>query len=268
MSDKIVHIVFQVLNFFSNPSESSHYNLSSDEKLLLLFLAKHKGQKGIYPAIKTLSKELARDVRAIKRTLRRLQDKKLLTIEFNLGKSSYYTLTFLSTGSGVDTTTYQEGVVASTPPEGWRPHHGGSGVHTTQSIQINNPINKTERARTNRALPLSVDFLPNDKAKDLCKNKNLDLNSMIQKFRLISQAQGKTYVDEQAAFELFILNEKTDNKSNTVVNIQTKKEVEKNVEELCTGCKRPTYYCSCKLASRETNLKFMKEIKEKFLKSY
>ena len=176
MQSKTIHIVFQVLNFLSQACLSGQYDLSSDEKLLLLFLAKHKGVRGIYPSVITLSKELQRNETNIRRSLKRLKDKNLILIEYIPGKSSQYTLLLpeiLSTTPGVHALPASMLPPAPTPGHPGRTRVDTPGVHAPQSERVNNPLNKTERARKKTALALSVDFDPTPESCDIAKRCGL-----------------------------------------------------------------------------------------------
>ena len=146
---KEIHIVFKVLNFIFG-SLSLPYNLSPDEERMLIALARHYGPRGIYPSNSTLAKELKRHRTNIIKTVTRLEEKKLITVEREEGKSNHYNFrlpcetrsvdatTNLSTTRSVDATPSVDatGPVAST--------HKTRSVGTTQSIQI---INTEEQLR-------------------------------------------------------------------------------------------------------------------------
>jgi hypothetical protein len=194
VQNKTIHIVFQILNFLSNPILSAVYELSSDEKLLLLFLSKHKGVKGIYPSVLTLAKELQRSDSAIRRSLRRLQSKNLIKILHIPGKSSLYQLFIpsvdLSTTLGVDASTEQnldDQPLASTLGQSMRGRQDTPSVDARQSIKRNNTkLNKTERsARKKAALPLSDDFEPTRETVQEAKRVGLtydEANYELEKF--------------------------------------------------------------------------------------
>lgn len=91
MSKRDVHIVFQVLNFLHG-NESSLFNLTPIEKLILINLASHLGRKGIYPSIFTICKELKLTKWPIIRALQSLELKTLLFIEKSTGKANHYKL--------------------------------------------------------------------------------------------------------------------------------------------------------------------------------
>ncbi len=208
MYDKPLHIVFQVLNFLGNQILSSPYDLSADEKLLLIFLSKHKGHRGIYPSVLTLAKELQRSESAIRRSLRRLKKKNLIIIDQIPGKSSQYTLILpdldLSTAPGVHAQGYMDIPQASTPGGGKRPRLDTPGVHARQSIQSNNPMNNTERARMKRAAPLSDDFEPNKQTCKAAQNLGLtedEANFEFDKFMTHHQALGSEKKNWDKALE-------------------------------------------------------------------
>lgn len=186
---KTVHIVFQVLNFLSRPHLSADYNLSSDEKLLLIFLAKYKGGGGIYPSVSTLGRHLQRNVTSIRRSLRRLLQKKLIKIQYVPGKSSNYTLFIpcddLSTTTGVDALGICDAPRASTPVHPVRTRPTTPRTDARLSERDNNHLNKTERTRTKRASALSDDFEPNKQSCQTAKEAGLtqdEANYEFEKF--------------------------------------------------------------------------------------
>lgn len=130
MQEKTIHIVFQVLNFLSHPLSSSSYDLSPDEKLILIFLSKHHGQKGIYPSVHTLSRELQRHHTCIRKTLKKLVKKNLLKIQNIPGKSSNYTLLIpsleLSTGVRTHAQGSETAPYAPVHTQGTHPCVGGT----------------------------------------------------------------------------------------------------------------------------------------------
>lgn len=265
MQEKSIHIVFQVLNFIFSEA-SSNYRLLPVDRLLLVALAKHHGSKGIYPSTRTLARELHLSKTHIKERINYLDSINLIKINRKNGCSHFYYLEFLSTDRSTTVDRLPE-IDRSTTPAGTgqpqRPHRST----TVDRINTNNQnrLNKTERARINRALPLPDDFMINEKNKALCDEKNLDSNFLTKKFIAMCKSQGKTSVDHQAAFELFVLSEReTKPKKQNAANCAEKKEVE-DLYLPCAGCKRPPHACTCNLASRETSLKFIREIKSKFL---
>lgn len=88
---KPIHIVFQVLNFIQS-HDSDYLNLSDDEQLLLLTLARIKGKDGICPSVITLAKRRKKHFTSIHRTLRKLEKKLIIkSVKYN-GKVSHYEL--------------------------------------------------------------------------------------------------------------------------------------------------------------------------------
>lgn len=214
MQSKTIHIVFQVLNFLSQACLSGQYDLSSDEKLLLLFLAKHKGVRGIYPSVITLSKELQRNETNIRRSLKRLKDKNLILIEYIPGKSSQYTLLLpeiLSTTPGVHALPASMLPPAPTPGHPGRTRVDTPGVHAPQSERVNNPLNKTERARTKRA-PLSLSWSPNDKnmqsAREVASKVGKTTDQLIIKFKNLQISKEATSTDWDRNFENYLIDER------------------------------------------------------------
>jgi hypothetical protein len=93
MSEKTIHVVFQVLNFLHG-SDSIEYKLLPIDKLILINLASHKGIKGIFPSQQTISKELKYDVRELRRRLKHLEDVGLIYVD-KVNRKNYYYLRFL-----------------------------------------------------------------------------------------------------------------------------------------------------------------------------
>jgi hypothetical protein len=54
------------------------------------------------------------------------------------------------------------------------------------------------------------------------------------------------HADEQAAFELFVLNEKPTSQKPLLTLINPEKEYVIEKEVICDGCKAPKIYCRCK----------------------
>ena len=206
--EKTIHIVFQVLNFLSDPILSFSFELTADEKLLLLFLAKHKGQKGIYPSLQTLAKELHIHYRNVRRTLDRLKKKKLVIVDYVPGKSSNYILMIPLTQGAHAPTQVQvnETPRASTPSHPGRTRPDTQGVHAPQSDKRNNRVNKTERA------PLSLAWLPNDqnlnKAREIGAKVGKSADDLITKFRNIQKSKEATSAYWDGEFENYLINER------------------------------------------------------------
>lgn len=212
VQEKSIHIVFQILNLLSDPSVRCHYpKLTPDEKLLLLFLAKHKGHKGIYPSILTLAKELDRSDSAIQRSAKRLVQKGFIRIDPVPGKSNNYTILILGDTPSVDATPSVELPLASTLPHPPRPRYPTPSVDATQSDKSNNRFNNTERARKGR-LPLSLSWKPSEKAlaqaTGVGTKVNKSADELITKFRNLQASKQATSANWNAEFENFLINER------------------------------------------------------------
>lgn len=88
---KEIHIVFRVLNFIQSEISDS-YNLSDSERLLLITLASHNGPLGICPSIGTIAKKRKLEVRAVRYALKKLSEKKLISIVGSVGKRNDFIL--------------------------------------------------------------------------------------------------------------------------------------------------------------------------------
>jgi hypothetical protein len=212
MQKKTIHIVFQVLNFLSDPVLSFSFQLTADEKLLLLFLAKHKGHKGIYPSLQTLAKELHVHYRNVRRTLDRLKKKKLVIVDYVPGKSSNYILMIPLT-QGVDAPTPDqpsETPRASTPSHPGRTRPDTQGVHAPQSDKRNNRVNKTERAR--KRAPLSAFWKPSEqnmiKCHEIANKVGKSTDDLITKFKNLQWRKEATSAYWDGDFENFLIDER------------------------------------------------------------
>lgn len=206
-NSKEIHIVFQVLNFLCG-SGSEPYNLSSDEKFLLIVLARHKGAKGIYPSITTLSKELKRSRRSIMRYLKVLEEKQLINIDKKLGYSNHYELSTTSVNcvTGDVSVTSDNAVTGLVTTEVTTSDRG-----VTQSIKINNKKEIIERARKARAA-LSDSFFPDEKINSLwietASKSGKNKEQLLTKFKNLQKSKEGMSADWNAEFENFLINEK------------------------------------------------------------
>lgn len=202
-----MHLVFQVLNYLSY---SDHAPLSDDEKLLLIFLAKHSGEKGIYPSVSNLAKQLKKHPDSIRRTLKKLKNKNLISIKLRPGTSSVYALTCLSTPC-VDAGGLDSGVSASMQGGSLHPRIGTPCTHAGQSNNLNNDLNKRE-GRGKKPAPLSDDFLPNQKSldalKEAARRSGKAEDDLIRKFKNVQCTKEKESHDWQAEFQNFMINER------------------------------------------------------------
>ena len=167
MSEKTVHIVFQVLNFLHNLNELT--SLNDAEKLLLITLASHKGVHGIYPSAKTLARELQKGESTIRRLIAQLIKKNLILVDYNLGKSSQYTIVNLSTTPligerGIDSDPSHRREDTPLTDERTTPLTGEKVI-----TKLNNKVNNRE-GRTLRATPLTDEFRPDQKTRELVKS--------------------------------------------------------------------------------------------------
>ena len=208
MSEKTVHIVFQVLNFIFQTA-SDDYALTADEKLILIALAKHKGFKGIYPSVATLARELKRSDSAVRRTLSKLQKKQLILIDYNPGHSSHYHLLIphhLSTTPSVYAGGTMELPLAPTLGHPLRGRQDTPSVDARQSIQSNNQKEIKQRGRKSRATPLTDDFLISSETIAICKDLGLsedEANDELESFFLFYQGNGAENADWNKVLQLW-----------------------------------------------------------------
>jgi hypothetical protein len=211
MSEKVIHIVFQVLNFLSQDI-STQFKLTADEQLLLIFLSKHKGHKGIYPSVVTLARELKRSESAIRRSLTRLRKKQLILIDYVPGKSSNYKLLIpsldLSTTPSVDATTTLSTPLASTLGQSRRTRQDTPSVDARQSERGNKTKEINRRGRHKKhAAPFPVDFMINPKSEKLIDELGLDeddTNEIINKFVDYYSAKHQTSDDWNRMLQIWI----------------------------------------------------------------
>lgn len=168
MSNKPVHIVFQVINFLSS-YESSEYSLITIDKLILIFLASHRGKRGIYPRQVTLAKSLKVTPKHIKARLKHLVNIGLISIK--RASQNEYTLNFITDESNLQVTfdtpiPETKGNLQVTSKVTHRlPRKSPTGYLINNKEEEH--IKTTERGRK-RASPLTDDFLVNKETKLLC----------------------------------------------------------------------------------------------------
>lgn len=217
MSNKSIHIVFQVLNFLHS-SISSSLNLLPLDKLILINLASHKGPKGICPSTLTIAKELKVSKRHIVDRLSYLQTltlngNYLIKINKSPGKRSHYYLSIpmpeLSTTgepqftSEVDFTGEpQFTTVVNHSSQTGEPQF----TQSTKSNKTSNP----ERGRKNRAHPLPVDYLHTELHEDKAQEMGMEADEFFDckdKFMAHHKAKGTEKVDWDAEFDLWLIRE-------------------------------------------------------------
>lgn len=209
MSNKPLHIVFQVLNFITSP-DSDPYQLTHDEEKLLLILAKHKGPKGIYPSIPTLAEKSKRTERSVMRTLVRLEEKHLIMVNRQQGKSNHYEIAELSTTPDVHVTPdmYDTPDVHVTTP--LTSMAQTPDVHVTRSNKIIKTDNQNRERRKNRAHPLPDDYLHTELHEEKAQEFGWPADEFFEcldKFMAHHRAKGTEKVDWDAEFDLWLIRE-------------------------------------------------------------
>lgn len=170
MSEKLIHIVFLVLNYLVSES-AEEYKLLPIDKWILTILAKHHGAYGIFPNQSTIAREAKITLRYTKLRIKYLESIGLISIN-RMNRKNHYELSFLST-IGEPQNTYpaykqiEIGEPQNTSQVNHRTPHRGTTVHTNNPIK--NIFKKTERERKERA-PLPNDFQVDQKTGELIKS--------------------------------------------------------------------------------------------------
>jgi hypothetical protein len=173
MSEKTVHIVFKVLNFLHS-AESKSLNLLDSEKLLLINLASHKGQNGIYPSITTIAKEMKKGYSTIKRLLNSLKEKDLILIHYQRGRVNSYSIKLSTTQLTDEPTTH------NLPSSSMSPHP----AHRRATPQLmGEPLYNKRNNKENKREGSLVDFCPDESNEVLCQDLRLDLTHELQSFK-------------------------------------------------------------------------------------
>jgi len=177
------------MNFLFGPL-SDIYDLSSDEKLLLIALSKHKGNKGIYPSAFTLSKEVKRTDRNVRNTLKRLENKGLIKITAKAGHSNHYDIVMPTEKLSTTPVADDRPVVHDTPVADDIPPLSSTTVTPVVHDRQYNTDNQYRRNNTERAppsvAPLSlVDnfFKPEQSNIELAKDLGVNLERELESFR-------------------------------------------------------------------------------------
>lgn len=182
MSDKNVHIVFQVLNFLRS-AESLNYNLLPIDRLLLIFLASHSGSQGIFPNQQTLTNEIHTSLRYTKTRLKYLESTGLISIN-RIKRKNHYTFNFIHIGD--PQITYQSNSIGDpqiTSQVIHRSPHRGSTDHTNRNN--NNLLNNRESSLSN--------FKPDESNIMLAKDLRLDLPQEIESFKNRHKGKASQY---------------------------------------------------------------------------
>lgn len=169
MSEKQIHIVFQVLNWLFDDF-SKQLNLLPIDKLILITLASHKGIKGICPSTSLLANELGITKRHVIDRLGHLSciyinQKPLLSIIKSRGRSSQYYLN-LSTGDEPQFTTTQ--ISSGEPQFTGVVNYSSKSGEPQFTLRTNKNKKKNREARKECAL-LSENFFPDEKTKAFIK---------------------------------------------------------------------------------------------------
>lgn len=207
MSDKKIHIVFQVIN---NLCHLCH--VSNPDKLILITLASFAGVKGICPSASKIGKRVGMSSRHVYRSLKRLEDQKIIKITRFIGRGSQFELLFLSTTPDIDVIGKVKHTpdidVIGTPDICVIPPMTYVSPYITKEVT---KINNRERKRTKRA-PLSPSWWPNEKlltkATDVAGVSGIGVNELIKKFINLSISKEKTSAYWEGEFENFLINEK------------------------------------------------------------
>lgn len=162
-----MHIVFQVMNFISNP-ENEKYQLIPIDRLLLLMLAKHSGPDGIFPSVNTLAKELYITPTYLKDRINLLDEKKIIKIDRKMGCKHYYHLIFLVENNSDEIITGQLQLTGSTPSTGQLQLTGQS---ITGQLQSRQPVNCSLFDSIYNQYTISVKNEPFLKSKGSTKNE-------------------------------------------------------------------------------------------------
>lgn len=183
MSEKEIHIVFQVLNFLSSLSGNPQFTtllktMLPIDRLLLIHIARHNGRKGMCPSLDLLSGELGVTKSYLIRRLYVLEEKKLIEIYRKRGRRHVYFFPFLAKSypqSGDLHVTTQE--VTSGDLQVTR-------VVTYRSPEwctTGHPIRETNKYQE-RESALSA-FLPDDQNLLLCTGLGLKVEEELESFR-------------------------------------------------------------------------------------
>jgi DNA-binding MarR family transcriptional regulator len=235
-----IHITFEVLNFLSDQERSKKYNLTSTQRCLLIMLSKHKGDKGIYPSIKTLAALIGSEERCTRRLLKKLEDKGLITIQSNNGRTSNYTLSEVihREEEGVTLTqghmTLPPRVLTPSPP----------GHNTLRYNNRSNSINNRREGDKARPHSLPDNFFPDKESCALGESLGFE-KTIISKFKDFVKDRGVKSRDWNARFRNFLRDERPpfhqrqdNNKSVTTNVVQMFDEIRE--ERPYTPCDKET----------------------------
>lgn len=187
MTDKSIHIVFQVMNFVFGSSPLNKQLLPID-RLLLLAFAKHKGPKGIYPSQATLAKEVQISTRHLIDRLNYLEKINVIGIDRLSGRSNHYHLEFLSTTPEPQFT----GEPQFTSEPQFTPPVNPSSPNPCTAVH---PISKEDQQRvikTERALSI---FEPDEANRVLAMELSSNLDEQVTRFTEIKPRKYQTQAE-------------------------------------------------------------------------
>lgn len=212
---KPIHIVFQILNFIFS-LESSKFNLTPIDQLLLLSLAKHTGSQGTYPSLRILRTDLKISERYLRERIKIIEQKELISLEKRKGKKHIYHFLFLpklSTDPAAAAAGLGKSQNAMTPQLQFRdPAAIAADIYKT-----NNQLKSRERRLRKKRAPLSLSWFPPQsfemKLTEVAKKSNISVDELIKKFKNLQLSTGKNSLDWNAEFENFLINERPSQKS-------------------------------------------------------
>lgn len=211
---KEIHIVFQVLNFLSGSHPITHLLLPTD-KLLLIYLAKYKGNKGIFPSITTLARELKMNRHYLMRRLKILEENNLISLIKKHGSCHQYFIHIPTQTGDSQVTGYLEVTSDSQVTKLVTPRlrTGDSQVPQLDIEELNKNLLKDigntqnkKRAPLPRKSQLPETFEPNE--THLALLKDLDMQEELEKFRdyHVTKATTTTKRGWDAAFRTWLRN--------------------------------------------------------------
>lgn len=186
--------VYEILKFFHSDHPTA-LQLTDTDKLVLLNLASHAGEKGIFPKVTTIAKETKKGYSTVKRSLTNLDQLGLIAKDYGRCKTISYTLKLSTDWLANELNKSLNGSLASHSMA----HQRANERLTSEPYTINNKYNNKEsKARTRRATPLCDDFELNE--ADVQKAKELGLtpdeaNLELEKFFHHYQGDGIEKVD-------------------------------------------------------------------------
>lgn len=134
---KEIPIFFQLLNFLFG-QDSHHYKLSYFDKLLIIGLAKHAGDRGIFPSEETLALELEASDRYVRERTKLLIGKQLLSI-IKMGRKKYYFIHIPELGFQIG-----QNITGTVVPEYRNPSSKNTGTPVPHNNILINKINNKD----------------------------------------------------------------------------------------------------------------------------